>query len=49
VLKTTLMKLTRVLSVSRSAWIFGGDPRWILGGCADSFGVVGGLGVGVAV
>jgi hypothetical protein len=36
-------------SMSRVAWIFGDDPRCILGGGTDSFGVLGGFGVGVAV
>ena len=35
--------------MSRVAWIFGDDPRCILGGGTDSFGVLGGFGVGVAV
>jgi hypothetical protein len=38
-----------VRSMSRVAWIFGDDPRCILGGGTDSFGVLGGFGVGVAV
>ena len=42
--------LTRLTtSMSRVAWNLGDDPRWILGGGTDSFGVLSGFGVGVSV
>jgi hypothetical protein len=35
--------------MSRAAWIFGGDPLWILGGDTDGFGASVGVGVSVSV